>query len=126
MLALLNVAEILLPTVTQTISSVPAWKSRSNASLNVPALAAAVVGSGAPGASIFSQKASAERSTPASNSSSPNRTMRGTIVIPRRRQTRARGRTRNWRRSRPWPRSLHDVGGHPADGALGRTTPVAG
>ena len=72
--ALLNVAESLLPIVTQTIASAPAASSAAKAAEKSPGDAAAVVGNGASGAIIRVQNSSVDRSTPARNSSSPKRT----------------------------------------------------
>jgi len=52
-------------TVTHTMASAPSARTLSKASLNTPGLEAAVVGNGASGATIRSQKASGVMSTPA-------------------------------------------------------------
>ena len=68
------VADSLAPTLTQTMASAPAANSASKAAWKSPGEAAAVVGKGASGATIRAQNSAVERSTPAWNSLSPNRT----------------------------------------------------
>ena len=77
-----NVAESFWPIVGQTIASAPASNAALNALVKSPGEGAAVVGKAAPAARSFCQNCSVERSTPARNSSAPNRTYSGTTVIP--------------------------------------------
>src|SRR3989304_6459687 len=78
--ALVSGAESLPPTVMQTISSAPPSNARANAAWKSPGLQAAVLGKGADGAVIISQKRAASMSTPVRYSVEPKGTMSGTTV----------------------------------------------
>ena len=67
--------------MTQTTASAPPANAASKAVLKSPGDAAAVVGNGASGAVIRSQKASVVRSTPGRKLSAPKLTTSGTTVI---------------------------------------------
>ncbi len=82
MTALLLVAESLPPTVMQTTDSAPASNAIWKADWKSPGLQAAVLGNGAPGAVIISQKRSALRSTPVRYSIVPKVTRSGTRAMP--------------------------------------------
>ena len=83
--ALLIVPDSVPATWIETIASAPAAKAASYASLKSPGDEAAVVGNGASGATIRSQKAGPLRSTPALKVSLPKLTSSGTTWMPGRR-----------------------------------------
>jgi hypothetical protein len=80
--ALLIVPDRVPATWIDTIESAPLAKAASYASLNSPGDEAAVVGKGASGATIRSQKSAVESSTPALKLSFPKLTRSGMTPIP--------------------------------------------